>query len=97
MGLVLSVAAMMAVVWLAEQVDTSFHGLNEVRGYTAVPVLVNIPTILAPADLAVRRRRLWVGIALLLLTLSALGGVAHRVGSGNEWLVGFLSRSNSTT
>jgi succinoglycan biosynthesis transport protein ExoP len=96
MGLVVSVAATVAVVWLAEQVDTSFHGLNEVRGYTAVPVLVNIPTILAPADLAARRRRFWLGIVLLLLTLSALGGVAHRVGDGNEWLVGLLSRSSTT-
>ena len=92
MGLVGSVALAAGAVWLAEQLDTSFHGLDEVRAFTPVPVLVNIPTILAPADLAARRRRVWLALALIVLSVSALGGAAHRIGDGNEWLVGLLSR-----
>ena len=92
MGLVGSVALAAGAVWLAEQLDTSFHGLDEVRAFTPVPVLVNIPTILAPVDFAARRRRVWLGVALIVLSVSALGGAAHRIGDGNEWLVGLLSR-----
>ena len=92
MGLVGSVALAAAAVWLAEQLDTSFHGLDEVRAFTPVPVLVNIPTILAPVDFAARRRRVWLALALIVLSVSALGGAAHRIGDGNEWLVGLLSR-----
>src|SRR5207245_11089701 len=80
MGLVGSVALAAGAVWLAEQLDTSFHGLDEVRAFTPVPVLVNIPTILAPVDFAARRRRLWLGFALILLSVSGLGRGAPHLG-----------------
>ena len=45
MGLLLALAAMAAAVVVAEQFDTSFHSVDEVREFTAVPVLATIPQI----------------------------------------------------
>jgi len=90
MGLLLALAAMAAVIVVAEQFDRSFHSVDEVREFTAVPVLATIPQIgTAP-------RRGWVRATLntasavaavaLVATLSAY--LAH----GNDTLVRLLNR-----
>ena len=45
MGLLLAFAAAAAAVLAREQFDTSFHSVDELREFTAVPVLVAIPPI----------------------------------------------------
>jgi protein tyrosine kinase modulator len=90
MGLLLALAAMAGVVVVAEQFDRSFHSVDEIREFTAVPVLATIPQIgRAP-------RRGWVRATLstasavaavaLVATLSAY--LAH----GNDTLVRLLNR-----
>ena len=64
MGLLLAFAAAVAAVLAVEQFDTSFHGIDEVREFTNVPVLVSIPPI-GPMPM---KRRLIVGLA----TVSAI-------------------------
>jgi hypothetical protein len=90
MGFLLAVAAMAGIVVLAEQVDTSFHTVDEVREFTAVPVIAAIPQIGATP------RRGWghavlstasaVAAVVLVATLSAY--LAH----GNDTLVRLLNR-----
>jgi polysaccharide chain length determinant protein (PEP-CTERM system associated) len=90
MGFLLALAAMAAVIVIAEQFDTSFHSVDEVREFTAVPVIATIPQIgTAP-------RRGWlratlstasaVAAVVLVATLSAY--FAH----GNDTLVRLLNR-----
>ena len=90
MGLLLALAAMAATIVVAEQFDRSFHSVDEIREFTAVPVLATIPQIgTAP-------RRGWVRATLntasavaavaLVATLSAY--LAH----GNDTLVRLLNR-----
>jgi polysaccharide chain length determinant protein (PEP-CTERM system associated) len=91
MGLLLAFAAMAAVVVAAEQFDTSFHNVDELRDFTAVPVLASIPQIGATP------RRGWartvlstasaVAAVVLVATLSAY--LAH----GNDTLVRLLQRA----
>jgi polysaccharide chain length determinant protein (PEP-CTERM system associated) len=91
MGLLLALAAMAGAVVLAEQFDTSFHNIDDVREFTAVPVLATIPQIGAAP------RRGWVRATLstasavaavaLVATLSAY--LAH----GNDTLVRLLQRA----
>ena len=71
MGLLLAIAAAVSVVLTAEQFDASFHGVDELREFTSVPVLVSIPPI-GPMPL---KRRLLTGLA----TISAIAMIpAHR-------------------
>jgi len=71
MGLLLAIAAAAAAILIREQFDTAFHSVDEVRDYTAVPVLVSIPPI-GPAP---TMHRLKVALATVS-TLVAVGLVA---------------------
>jgi len=68
MGLLLAFAAAAAAVLAREQFDTAFHSVDELREFTAVPVLVSIPPI-GPAPV---RRRLMMALA----TASTLAAIA---------------------
>ena len=91
MGLLLAFAFMAAIVVAAEQVDTSFHSVDDLREFTGVPVLASIPQIGATP------RRGWgratlntasaVAAVVLVATLSAY--LAH----GNDTLVRLLQRA----
>jgi polysaccharide biosynthesis transport protein len=91
MGLLLALAATAAAVVVAEQFDTSFHNIDELREFTAIPVLATIPQIGGTP------RRGWartvlstasaVAAVVVVATLSAY--VAH----GNDTLVRLLQRA----
>ena len=83
MGLMLSLGAALGVVFLVEMGDTSFHTVDDVRGFTGIPVLASIPPIVTEAD--TRRRRREFGLA----ALAAMVGVAIVVGATS-----YLARSN---
>jgi polysaccharide biosynthesis transport protein len=91
MGLLLALAAMAGAVVLAEQFDTSFHNVDEVREFTGVPVLATIPQIGAAPRRGWARATLGtasaVAAVVLVATLSAY--VAH----GNDTLVRLLQRA----
>ena len=68
LGILLALAAAVAIVLGSEQFDASFHGIDEVREFTSVPVLVSIPPI-GPVPF---KRRLLTGLA----TVSAIAAIA---------------------
>jgi polysaccharide chain length determinant protein (PEP-CTERM system associated) len=90
MGLLLAVAAGVAIALTAEQFDASFHGVDEVREFTSVPVLVSIPPI-GPMPI---KRRLLTGlatvsaIAMIALIATASAYFAH----GNDQLARLIGR-----
>jgi polysaccharide chain length determinant protein (PEP-CTERM system associated) len=91
MGVLLALAAAVAVVLTAEQFDVSFHGIDELREFTSVPVLVSIPPI-GPMPL---KRRLLTGlatvsaIAMIALIATASAYFAH----GNDQLARLIGRA----
>jgi succinoglycan biosynthesis transport protein ExoP len=91
MGILLAIAAGVAMVLTAEQFDASFHGVDEVREFTNVPVLVSIPPI-GPMPL---KRRLLTGlatvsaIAVIALIATASAYFAH----GNDQLARLIGRA----
>ncbi len=95
MALALSLGLAVGAVMLAEQLDTSFHSVDDLRSFSRVPVLVSIPKIVAAAD--VDRRRVRFRLAALAATagLVALVGTSYLVAHGNEQLVWLLSRGGS--
>jgi len=90
-GLVLALGAAGIAVVLAEQVDTSYRNVEEVRASLPVPVLSTIPRIATEADRArvLRQRRLATAAvaAGLLVVVGSSFAIAHR----NETLVGLLT------
>jgi uncharacterized protein involved in exopolysaccharide biosynthesis len=92
MGILLAFAAAVAVVMAAEQFDTSFHGIDEVRDFTNVPVLVSIPPI-GPAPL---RRRLVVGLAMVsaIAMIALIATLSAYFAQGNDQLARIIERAS---
>jgi polysaccharide biosynthesis transport protein len=91
MGLLLALAAGAAAVVAAEQFDTSFHSVDELREFTGIPVLAAIPQIGA----APRRGyvRMALGTASALAAIILVGTLSAYIANGNETLVRMLQRA----
>jgi polysaccharide chain length determinant protein (PEP-CTERM system associated) len=91
MGFVLSLLMAAGAVLLAEQSDSSFHSLTELRHFTKVPVVASIPIIVTSED----SRRRWLGrcvaAAAVALGLTLIIQLASLIGSGNEQIVWALA------
>jgi polysaccharide chain length determinant protein (PEP-CTERM system associated) len=86
--------AALAVV-ARERLDTSFHGVDELRAFTRVPVLASIPDIVTTADTRRRGVRFCAAGAAVLLALGLAAAASHHVAAGNESLVSMLGRGRS--
>jgi hypothetical protein len=96
LGLALSLGLAVVSVLVAEQYDTSFHMLDDLRAFASVPVLASIPRLITDAD--VRRQRFRFRLAGLWLTvvLALIVGGSYLLAHGNEQLVWLLTRSGSS-
>jgi polysaccharide chain length determinant protein (PEP-CTERM system associated) len=90
-GLALSVVLGAGAIVLAEILDTSFHSVNDLRSFSALPVLVAIPRIVTEADARRRRSRFRVAAAAVLAGLALTAGASYLVASENETLTNLLS------
>ena len=79
-------------VLLAEQLDTSFHALDDLRAYSKVPVLVSIPRIVTQTDARRRRWRIPVAATVAFAGLVTIVGIVYVVAHGNENLVLLLTK-----
>jgi polysaccharide chain length determinant protein (PEP-CTERM system associated) len=87
MGLMLSLGLGVAAVVAAEQLDTSFHVVEELRALAGAPVVVAIPRIVTQADAVRRRWRLRVAGVSALLAAAIASGSAYLVATGRVPLV----------
>jgi len=94
LGVVLACAATGAAVMLAEQLDTSFHGVDDLRSFSKLPVLVTIPEITTHADRTRRRWRMRLATCAGVLGLFLIVGVAY-VGAHHDLLISLLTRTGS--
>src|SRR6266403_1170711 len=96
MALAGSAGLAMAVVMLAEKVDTSFHAVDDLRSFSAVPVLVSIPLIVTQSALRRHRWRMRLGVAAAFVLLVLIVGTGYVAAHGNERLVAFLGRGGGS-
>ena len=89
MGLLLAFAAAAAAVLAREQFDTGFHSVDELRGYTTVPVLVSIPPI-GPMP-AGRRVRAALATVSALVLIALVASSAAYFANGNDQLVRLIA------
>jgi len=92
MTLVGAIGLAVAVVLLAEHIDTSFHEIDELRAFSNVPVLVSIPRIMSQMDLRRRWWRMRLATAAALVGLVIVAGLGYVAANGNERLVLLLAR-----
>jgi polysaccharide chain length determinant protein (PEP-CTERM system associated) len=90
-GLGLAVVLGVGAMVLAEILDTSFHSVDDLRSFSAVPVLVAIPRIVTEADASRRRTRFRAAAAAVLAGLVLTAGASYLVASENETLTNLLS------
>ena len=95
MALAVSLGLALGLVFLAEQLDTSFHTLDELRAFTPAPVLASIPRLVSEGDRRRRRRRLQVAAAGVVLGAVVLAAAAHLVARDNDELVRLVARGGS--
>jgi len=88
-GLGLGLGAAAAAVMVADQLDGSFHSLEELRAFSKLPVLVTIPLIGATSP---DRPRLWLRAAPIAIGLVLVVLVSYHLASGNDQLAFLFSR-----
>jgi polysaccharide chain length determinant protein (PEP-CTERM system associated) len=91
MGILLALAAAVALVLASEQFDASFHGIDEIREFTSVPVLVSIPPI-GPVPF---KRRLLTGLATVsaIATIALIATASAYFAHGNDQLARLIGRA----
>lgn len=92
MSLVLSLGLAAVVVFLAEQLDASFHSIDELRAFTRVPVIANIPLIITRQDVWRSRLRFGAATLSILVAMFLVGQATSLLGHGNTTLVWMLSK-----
>lgn len=92
MSFVAALGLAVGMVFLAERLDTSFHGVDELRAFTRVPVLASIPRIVTRGDTWRRRLRTGVGTVLAGVGLILVVRMSHDLGHVGEQLVWMLAQ-----
>src|SRR5882762_677348 len=96
-GLALAIGASGAAVVLAEQVDTSFRGVDEIRSSLPLPVLSAIPRITTEQDrVRTLRQRRWA-TAAVGFGLVVVAGTSFVIAHDNQGLVTLLTPSTPQT
>jgi hypothetical protein len=94
-ALMLSFGMAVGVVLIAEQFDTSFHNLDELRSFTTFPVLASSPRIVTKADIWHRRRRIGLTAFATATGLVLIVFASYYMASGNEQLLRILTMGRS--
>src|SRR6266498_995289 len=91
-SLMISLGLAAVGVVLAEQADTSFHNMDDLRRFSIVPVLASIPRIVCESDVTRQKRRFRIAAAATALGLLMLVVITYFVATGNEQLGSLLSQ-----
>jgi protein tyrosine kinase modulator len=93
LGLLLALALAAAAVFVAEQLDTSFHTVDDLRIHARAPVLVSIPQVVTAAAVQERRRRLGLAAAAATACLVLIVGGSYLLASADGPLAGLILRT----
>ena len=90
-GLLFAVAAAALAALIAEQFDSTFHSIDDIRDFTSIPVLAAIPSI-APSHTR-RAVRLVLATASLIAVIAIAGALSAHAAQSNEQIVWLLARA----
>jgi polysaccharide chain length determinant protein (PEP-CTERM system associated) len=93
LGLMASLGLAAVAVMVAEQVDTSYHSLDDLRAHVGMlPVAAAIPQIVTAADERRDRRRMHAMAACAAVAVVIIVALSWLIASGNYDLVALLAR-----
>jgi len=95
MALALSAGVAVAAVLVAEQLNASFHSVDELRAFTSVPVMVTIPQIVTATDVKKRKQRARLAAVTSVASLVIIVVACYLVAHENEFLVTLLAQGRS--
>ena len=90
-----SIGLAFGAVLMAEQFDTSFHELDDLRSFSNVPVLASIPRIVTRGEVRRHRWRMRLGVSVAIAGLAVIAGLGYFVAHGNEHLIMLVTRMAS--
>lgn len=91
-GLLASLVLAAVAVGVAEQLDGSFHSADDLRMFTAAPVLLSIPSIVTPGDIRARRAARYLAAAGAVAGLALIAAASYVAADGNEAVSRLLAR-----
>src|SRR5437899_6321169 len=91
-GLALAAGLAVGAMVIAEQIDTTLHRVDDLRGLATAPVLVSIPLIVTAGDRRRARWRFCLAIVAVVLALVGTMKASQYVADGNEQLLAMLAR-----
>ncbi len=95
LGIIVSFLVAGGAVWLAEQVDRTFHSARELRAFAGLPVIGTIPGIAGPDDRRASRSLLAGKLVAASSAVAAVLVATWFWASGNEALVRLLIRKGN--
>jgi polysaccharide biosynthesis transport protein len=97
LGLALAAALALAAgaMALAEHLDTSFHGVDDVASFVRVPVLASIPRIVTARDRRRLRARFCVATMLALIGLAVVAQATRTLARAEDGLIATVARGRS--
>jgi uncharacterized protein involved in exopolysaccharide biosynthesis len=95
LALVAALALSVGAVTLSEQLDTSFHAVDDVAAFTRVPVLASVPRIVTARDLRARRMRFCLATLAVLFGLVLVSQTVRTLARAEDGVVATLARGRS--
>lgn len=93
-GVVLGIVLGIVAMFIAEQVDSSFHSVDDLKAFTAVPIMATIPRIMTRRDVWRRRGRVFLQAVGVLAVLVLVAGVTYHFAYNSEPIVRLLAKAH---
>jgi len=87
LGFVLAIGFAVLALLLTEKWDKSFHSIAEIRKFTTVPILANIPRVRTPGDQWRSRAKFALLSVVVVAGLLTMAGCSYYAGAHAEQLV----------
>jgi polysaccharide biosynthesis transport protein len=95
MGLLASLGLAAGVMFLREQLDTSFHTVEDLRAFSPLPVLASLPRIVTKSDTRRRRWRFVGATIATVLSLALIVSASYLVLQKKVDFVGLLAKRST--
>jgi polysaccharide biosynthesis transport protein len=92
LGFGLAIGLAFLAVLAAEKLDTTFHSIDDLRGFISVGMLGRVPLIPSIAERRRNRRRALLTVASAAAALVLVAAGSHFVAEGNEQMVRMMDR-----
>jgi len=95
LGVFVAAAFAAAAVFAVEKLDSTFHDVDDLRSFVAVPALYSIPRIVTDSDTRRQWRRAALVTVAAMVSLTLIVAASRRMAVGNEQIVRMTARGHA--